>query len=315
MRVPSPADSLSPTRSESPPIDRRQVRRSFARAARSYDAADVLQTEVRDRLLERLQWVQLEPRRILDLGAGTGKALAALAARFPTAAVVGVDLTPAMLRVAAGRPDRTAFLVCADAARLPFPDQSVDLIFSSLALHWSPVLDAVFAEVRRVLRHPGLFTFTVPGPGSYSELRSAWQSVDQGQHVLPFPEMRALGDGLTRAGLAEAVLDADTLTLKYREFGQLIADLRATGTTNASAGRSRGLTGRKAWQQLAAAYELQRDAGGLLPATVEILSGQAWAPGAPRRRRSPGDEIAIAPGSVGRRLPGQAGLSFPPLTR
>ena len=70
--------------------------------------------------------------------------------------------------------------------------------------------------------------------------------------MLPFPEMRALGDGLTRAGLAEVVMDTDTLTLKYREFGHLIADLRATGTTNASAGRNRGLTSRKAWQQLAA---------------------------------------------------------------
>jgi malonyl-CoA O-methyltransferase len=282
------------------------VRRSFTRAAASYDTADALQTEVRDRLLDRLQWVQVEPRLILDLGTGTGKALTALTARFPTAGVVGVDLTPAMLRVAASRSDRKGFLVCADAARLPFPDQSVDLIFSSLALHWSPALDVVLAEVRRVLRHPGLFSFAVPGPGSYCELRSAWQTVDKGQHVIPFPEMRALGDGLTRAGLAEAVMDTDTLTLKYREFSHLIADLRATGTTNASTGRSRGLTGRKAWQQLAAAYEHQRDGGGLLPATVEIVFGQAWAPGAPRRRRSPGDEIAIALGSVGRRAPDQA---------
>ena len=83
-----------------PPIDLRQVRRSFARAAASYDGADVLQTEVRDRLLERLQWVQLQPRRMLDLGTGTGKALPALAARFPEAEIVGLDLTPAMLRVA-----------------------------------------------------------------------------------------------------------------------------------------------------------------------------------------------------------------------
>ncbi len=301
-----PADPLAPARSEMPPIDRRKVRRSFARAAASYDAADVLQTEVRDRLLERLQWIQLEPRRILDLGAGTGKALPALVARFPAAEVIGVDLTPAMLKVAASRPYRAAFLVCADAARLPFADQSIDLVFSSLALQWSPALDPVLAEVRRVLRHPGLFTFTIPGPASYRELRAAWQAVDQGPHVLPFPEMRALGDGLVRAGLAEVVMDTDTLTLKYREFGQLIADLRATGTTNASTGRQRGLTGRKAWSRLVTAYEQQRDAEGLLPATVEVVFGQAWAPGATRRRRSPGEEIAIALDGISRRPPGQA---------
>lgn len=286
-----------------PLIDLRQVRRSFARAAASYDDADVLQTEIRDRLLERLEWVQLQPRRVLDLGTGTGKALPALAARYPEAEIVGLDLTPAMLRLAGARPAGGAgpVLICADAARLPFPDQSVDLVFSSLAIHWSPALDAVLAEVRRVLRHPGLFTFTTPGPESYRELRRAWQAVDQAPHVIPFPEMRALGDGLVRAGLAEAVMDTDTLTLRYRDFGQLIADLRATGTTNASAGRRAGLTGRQAWARLTAAYERERDADGLLPATVEVVFGQAWAPGAPRRRRAPGDEITVSLDDLGRR--------------
>ncbi|MBL8201109.1 MAG: methyltransferase domain-containing protein [Chromatiales bacterium] len=295
------------TAGDRPVIDRRQVRRSFARAAASYDDADVLQTEVRDRLLERLDLIRLEPRRVLDLGTGTGKALPALAARYPDAEIVGLDLTPAMLRVADARqggPGRARpVLVCADAARLPFPDRSVDLVFSSLVIHWSPVLDQVLAEVRRVLRHPGLFTFSTPGPDSYRELRRAWRAVDEAPHVLPFPEMRALGDGLVRAGLAEPVLDTDTLTLQYREFSQLIADLRATGTTNASAGRRPGLTGRQAWSRLTGAYERERGADGLLPATIEVVFGQAWAAGDRRQRPSPGDEITVPLDSLGRRPP------------
>jgi malonyl-CoA O-methyltransferase len=259
--------------------------------------------------LERLQWIQLQPRRVLDLGAGTGKALPALAARFPAAEIVGLDLTPAMLRVAHRRPlGRTGgpggerpVLVCADAARLPFPDQSVDLVFSSLAIHWSPVLDDVLAEVCRVLRHPGLFTFTTPGPDSYRELRRAWRAVDAAPHVMPFPEMRALGDGLVRAGLAEPVMDTDTVMLQYREFGHLIADLRATGTTNASAGRRLGLTGRRAWSRLTAAYEQERGTDGLLPATIEIVYGQAWAAGNRRQRRTPGSEITVPIDSLGHR--------------
>jgi malonyl-CoA O-methyltransferase len=293
---------------DAPPlVDLRQVRRSFTRAAASYDGADVLQTEVRNRLLDRLQWVQLQPRRILDLGAGTGKALPALAALYPEAELVGMDLTPAMLRVAANRSCNSAtgpaLLVCADAARLPFPDQSVDLVFSSLAIHWSPALDSVLAEVRRVLRQPGLFTFTTPGPASYRELRAAWRAVDPSPHVIAFPEMRALGDGLVRAGLAEPVMDTDRLTLKYRDLRHLIADLRATGTTNASTGRNPGLTGRQAWSRLAAAYERERDADGLLPATVEVLFGQAWAPGPARRRQSPADEISVPLDSLRPRRP------------
>jgi malonyl-CoA O-methyltransferase len=280
-----------------PPIDRRQVRRSFSRAAASYDEAGVLQDEVRNRLLERLDWVRLEPRRVLDLGTGTGQALRPLADRYPGAEVIGLDLTPAMLRVAARRdlagPAPAPLLVCGDAAGLPLPDASVDLVFSNLAIHWSPALDRVLAEVRRVLRHPGLFTFTVPGPAAYQELRRAWAAVDDTPHVLPFPEMHALGDGLVRAGLAEPVLDTETLTLRYREFRGLVADLRATGTTNAAAGRRAGLTGRQAWGRLSAAYERERGPDGLLPATVQVVFGQGWAPGPDRSGRRRGGEIEV----------------------
>ncbi|MEO8445747.1 MAG: malonyl-ACP O-methyltransferase BioC [Gammaproteobacteria bacterium] len=284
-----------------PPVDLRQVRRSFARAAGTYDEAAILQAEVRDRLLDRLQWVRLEPRRILDLGAGTGQALPALAARYPDAELVALDLAPRMLQVAARRAGHRALAVCADAARLPFPDQCFDLVFSSLAIHWSPALDAVLGEVRRVLRHPGLFSFATPGPASYAELRRAWRAVDEASHVMPFPEMRALGDGLVRAGLAEPVMDNETITLQYREFSRLIADLRATGTTNAGSGRPRGLTGRQAWSRLTAAYEQERDAAGLLPATVEIVFGQAWSADPATRRRQGSDEIAVGLGQIGRR--------------
>lgn len=285
---------------DAPPLDPRQIRRAFGRAAATYDEAAFLQAEVRDRLLERLQWVRLEPRRILDLGAGTGGALAGLARRFPGAELLALDLSPAMLRRAAGGP---ALAVCGDAARLPFPDHSIDLVFSSLAIHWSAALDAVFAEVRRVLRHPGLFTFTTPGPESYRELRRAWAAADSLPHVMPFPEMRALGDGLVRAGLAEPVVDAEQLHLQYREFRQLLSDLRSTGTSNAAANRRRGLTGRRGWARMAAAYEAERDAAGLLPVTVEIVYGQAWAPGPRQQREVAGGEIAVPLDSLGRRRP------------
>lgn len=286
-----------------PVLDTRQVRRGFTRAATTYDLADALQTEVRNRLLERLDWVRLQPCRVLDLGAGTGKALPALHKRYPEADLFALDITPAMLEVARRGNCQEALLVCADSARLPFPDQSIDLIFSSLALHWSPALDTVLLEVRRVLRRPGLFTFTVPGPGSYRELGTAWSSDDLSPHLMPFPEMRALGDGLIRAGLAEPVMDTDTITLKYRHFRQLVADLRQTGTTNASSGRRPGLTGRTRWANLVAAYEKQRGADGLLPATVEIIFGQAWASGASRERRGPADEISVPLSNISHPFP------------
>jgi malonyl-CoA O-methyltransferase len=272
-----------------PGLDRRQVRRAFGRAAASYDGADILQNEVRERLLERLQYLRLEPARILDLGAGTGRATEALRARFPGAEILALDLAPDMLRVARSRPGRAApdAVLCGDAARLPLADGSVDLVFSNLAIHWCASLDAVFAEVRRVLRHPGAFCFSTLGPGSFRELREAWAAADGAPHVMDFPELRALGDGLLRAGLGEPVVDGDSFTIRYQSVAQLAGDLRATGTTNAARDRRRGLTGRRAWSRMAAAYAGMADAEGLLPATIQVIQGQAWAPDPGGRRGRP----------------------------
>src|SRR5512132_1811691 len=81
-------------------IDPRAVRRHFARAATTYDAAAVLQREVGSRMAERLDVVKLAPAAILDAGCGTGDALAELALRYPDARRVAVDVAMPMLGVA-----------------------------------------------------------------------------------------------------------------------------------------------------------------------------------------------------------------------
>ena len=63
----------------------------------------------------------------------------------------------------------------------------------------------------------------------------------------------------------------------------------------------RKVGGRRAWVRLSAAYEAQRDDSGLLPATFEVLYGQAWAPSATRRRRSADEEIEVSLAAIGRR--------------
>jgi len=70
-------------------LDPKSVRRTFERAAATYDSAAVLQHEIGQRMAERLALVKLEPVAILDAGCGTGDALAELRTRFPAAFVVG----------------------------------------------------------------------------------------------------------------------------------------------------------------------------------------------------------------------------------
>src|SRR5271166_7158689 len=259
-------------------LDTAWVRRSFDRAAAGYDAAAVLQTAVREQLLERLELTALTPDIVLDAGAGTGQASGALKRRYPRARVLAVDCALGMLRTAARQQSwrRRFDRIQADAERLPLRDASVDLIFSNLLLPWCDP-ERVFAEFRRVLAPHGLLTCSSLGPDTLRELRIAWARVDANSHVNQFIDMHDLGDALVRAGFAAPVLDVERYTLKYKDVRGLAADLKALGAHNVTAGRARGLTGRGKFAAMRAAYESFRQ-DGRLPSTYEVVFGQAWAP-------------------------------------
>ncbi len=262
-----------------------RLRRRHSRAARGFAQAAFFHAEIRQRLLERLDWVRLAPRHILDLGAGPAAAAEALLARYPGAAVIALDHAAAMLHEA----PRVAGLarVCGAAEQLPLGEASVELVFSNLMLAYCRDPQPVLAEARRVLASPGLFSLATLGRGSFAELRAAWQAADEYVHCPPLPDMHDLGDLLVRAGFAEPVLDTETLTIRYRDPQTLFADLRAAGVSNHSQQRNPGLTGRAAAQRLRAALAAGRDAGGRLPLTMEVVYAQAWAgPTAAGRRES-----------------------------
>lgn len=259
--------------------DRGAVRRAFDRAAGDYDEHAVLQREVCNRLLERLDLTVIDPRVILDLAAGTGQGAEALSRRYRKGRVTPVDISEAMLRRARGRGRFFHPLppVCADISRLPFATDSVDLVFSSLGLQWIDDLDATFREVRRILKPQGLFLFTTFGPDTLKELRAAWSAVDEKTHVNVFADMHNVGDGLVRAGLAEPVMDVEHFTLTYETADELMRDIKRIGAHNVTADRPRGLTGRKRLQAFRDAYEDFRIEG-RLPATYEVVYGTVWAP-------------------------------------
>jgi malonyl-CoA O-methyltransferase len=283
-------------------IDLARVRRSFGRSARAYDAAAVLQQRVREELLERLDVVRLAPTVVLDLGAGTGHASLALKRRYRSSQVIALDLAEGMLREAGRRQTllRRFRRVCGEAAALPLRDASVELVFSNLMLQWCQDPDAVFRECRRVLKPGGLLTFTTFGPDTLVELRRAWAAADSRTHVNRFIDMHDLGDALVRSGLAEPVLDVERYTLTYAEVRELMRDLKDIGAHNANAGRPRGLTGKGALARMTAAYEASRK-DGRLPATYEVVFGQAWCPAAPPRRKGLPGEVVVPIGKIGGR--------------
>lgn len=260
-------------------LDREAIRRSFSAAADSYDAFAFLQREVGSRMLERLDYILAEPKVIVDLGAGTGEHTAALAKRYPRAQTYGLDLAEPMLKKMRKRSSwrRPLRPVCADIQSLPFADNSVDLIFSSLAMQWCESLEETFKEFRRVLRPGGFVLFSTFGPDTLNELRQSWAAVDECEHVHNFIDMHIVGDAMMQAGLAEPVMDIENLTLTYKNVYDLMRELKGIGAHNVAHDRQRGLTGRKRLKAFEQAYENFRQED-ILPASYEVVYGHAWAP-------------------------------------
>jgi malonyl-CoA O-methyltransferase len=290
-----------------PAIDPRAVRRQFNRRAHRIARADFLLAEIEQRMLERLDWVRIEPALIIDVGCGAGRGLAALAQRFDKARCVGVDAAHAMLVQARARRDTSAktsretarralarFLpglarsgsqsnppsiqwMCADAAALPLAANSVDLLWSSLAWHWFDKPQVVVGEWYRVMRPEGLLMFSSFGVDTWAELRAL------GARLPAFPDLHDVGDLLSQSGFADPVMDSERITLSWSDPAALLADLAALGG-NPLTGRRPGLATpaiRARWLQ---AIESLRQADGLIRLSVEVVYAHAWMPA---RKRLP----------------------------
>lgn len=267
-------DLLNPPR-----LDKRAIINFFDNAAKSYDNAAILQEEVSNRLFERLQYMRHQPETIVDLGCGTGRVVPGLQKAYPRARVHAVDIARQML-LKAGSNYRWLSkkrLVVADMERLPFADNSFDMVFSSLALPWCNDLNLALSEFARVARPGALLLFSSFGPATLSELALSWQSLDAHPHVHRFIDMHDVGDAMIAAGFAQPVVDAEMIRMEYKDFRGLLDDLRQTGASNADVSRRRGLM---TPAQLRALEDRYREHGfeqNRFVASYEVVYGHAWA--------------------------------------
>lgn len=262
-----------------------------AAAAVAYDEAAVLAREVGARMAARLDYIKLAPRRIADIGCATGDGIRALHVRYPAAQALAIDRSLAMLHgvhpihplhsLRAGWRrlfgDGGPQCLNADARALPLADDTLDLVWSNLMLHWLADPLPALREIHRVLAVDGLLMFATLGPDTLRELREAARKVGAGETAPRFPDMHDLGDMLVASGFADPVMDMEMLTLNYRQPRQFLADQRHLGARDhllgAPAARPFGL-----WRKLFKA--LPRDAAGHLPFSFEIVYGHAWKPAA-----------------------------------
>src|SRR6185437_598855 len=224
----------------------------------------------------RLEAIMRDFPRAVDLSA-RGGALREALAQSPAGARIGLlveaDLSGAML---AGRGGPRLAL---DEERLPFAAGSLDLVVSTLGLHWTNDVVGALIQIRRALKPDGLFIGALLGGSTLTELRQALTAAEAeilggaGSRVSPFADSRDAAALLQRAGFVEPVADVDKVSVTYAHPMKLLADLRQMGETNVLADRHpRALTR----TLLTRACELyaERFAGpdGRVTATFEIIT-------------------------------------------
>jgi SAM-dependent methyltransferase len=298
---------MTPSPRTTPPrlFDRALHRRRLDRAAISFTAANFLKRRAAADAVERLETILRRFPVAVDLGARDGTFALALSesqAIEQIDVLIEADLSAAMLSARGG------LRVQVDEEALPFAPQSLDLVVSGLALHWTNDLPGALVQIRHALKPDGLFLGAILGGATLTELRQALTAAEAelsggaGPRVAPFAETYDAAGLLQRAGFALPVADLDRVTVRYTHPLKLIADLKAMGETNALVDRARRPLSRAVLVRACEIYaERFSDPDGRVRATFDILTLTGWAP-------HPDQQQPLKPGSAKMRLADALGV-------
>lgn len=261
------------------PFDRELLRRRRNRMAEAADRHDFLLRRVTEDICERVQIVQRDFPKVLNLGAHTGVLSRSLRALKNVGFVVDADHSEGLLAHCDG-----PGVVC-DEEAISFGDGGLDLVVSGLSLQFVNDLPGTLVQIRRALKPDGLLLAALLGGETLKELRHAWFLAEEeltggaSPRVAPFIDVRALGGLSQRAQFALPVVDSEILTVTYKTPMALIEELRGMGASNVLSARRPVPVTRGLMLRACELYEeLFATGDGLIPATFEVLTLTAWVP-------------------------------------
>jgi len=272
----------------------KRAHRDRAAVAYSDGQYDYLKDEVARRLTDRLNDVSPTKKFpvAVDLGSLSGHVRKSLADFTATNKGIEelhqLELSELMLHRDHGmhHPEGVdvSYSVWGEETELPFAANSVDVVFSSMALHWVNDLPGVFKEVNRILKPDGVFLGAMLGGETLQELRSSFAIAELeryggvANHLSPFVRDSEIGGLVQGAGFNLPTADSDLLTVRYPDMFTMMEHLRGMGETNSTFIR-RNLTSMESFLAAASAYqELYTDDDGLLEATFHVIYLIGWKP-------------------------------------
>ncbi|KAL7736741.1 hypothetical protein ACLKA6_015594 [Drosophila palustris] len=267
-------------------FDRNAKRLQKERAALNADVAlyDYLKEEVGFRLADRVFDIKREFKTAADIGCNRGYISKHILAECVEHLTL-TDTSASMLEQAQGTPGLKMRKLVQDEEDLDFEENSLDLVISSLSLHWVNDLPGCFAKIKSSLKPDGVFIASLFGGDTLYELRSSLQLAELERkggiapHVSPFTQIRDIGSLLNRAGFTMLTIDTDEIVIGYPSMFELMWDLKGMAENNAAFNRPAHLSRETLLAASAIYKELYGKPNEGVPATFQIIYLVGWKPG------------------------------------
>lgn len=172
---------------------------------------------------------------------------------------------------------------------IEFEPDSLDLVISSLTLHWINDLPGAFKRILHGLKQDGVLIAAVFGGDTLFELRSSLQLAELERrgglspHISPFTHVRDIGGLLNRAGFTMLTIDTDEIIVSYPSMFELMCDLKGMAENNAAVNRTIHLNretqfaAAAIYEELYGKYDPEKDSTSI-PATFQVINMLGWKP-------------------------------------
>lgn len=249
-------------------LDKLKIKHAFSNASTTYDCVAQLQRDIGHNLLTQFLQRNLTGN-VVDMGCGTGFLTQLLFPFCHKANLIALDLALPMLHATRDKLANSVSYVCADAENLPFAINSIDTLFSNVALQWCQPIDKALKELNRVLNVDGTLIFSTFGSHTLCELKTAWESVDNFPHVNLFYDSQQLQQALQQAGFNHLEIKVLSYFPCYENVLDLMRELKHIGAHNVNSARRKHLTTRAALQTMMENYPCTES--GEIIATFEVI--------------------------------------------
>ena len=263
-------------------------------------ASPWLHEEIASRMLDRLQWIKLQPQAWAHWGAVRGglENHQKLAEKYPKSICFIAEAQPIRAQAAIKNIARkwwqpSSWFRPAPRFEVPSP-ASVDMLWANMALHEADDPQALLAQWHSALKVGGFVMFSCLGPDTAIELRALYQQLGWPAAGHDLTDMHDWGDMLVQAGFAEPVMDMERITLTYETPARLLQELRELGR-NFHPARFAGLRGRQWHARLERELvrHMKTESDGRLSLTFEVIYGHALKP-QPRLKVSAMSTVSLA---------------------